>query len=157
MPMCPKCRISFLESEHHVCQLAWWKRDVPSARLCAALIDGVLTLGLSWGAVVALEATANYSASEAQFSILQFLLGMPYFALMESSKWQATLGKRVAGLRVTDEAGGRISVNRAIGRNAAKLLSTLTLGIGFLMILFNAKRRGLHDLVAGTLVVQRAA
>lgn len=45
-----------------------------------------------------------------------------YFALFESSRWQATWGKRVLGLHVTATNGSPVSFPRALGRNALKLL-----------------------------------
>jgi uncharacterized RDD family membrane protein YckC len=76
-----------------------------------------------------------------------------YFAIFESSAWQATLGKRALGVVVTDLAGDRISFGRATGRHFAHYLSTIFL-IGFLIQPFTARRQALHDLIAGTLVVR---
>lgn len=75
-----------------------------------------------------------------------------YCVLLESSSWQATLGKRAIGLKVTDSTGGRIGFGRAVGRFVGRLLSALLLCLGFLPIAFTAKRQALHDLMAGTLV-----
>jgi len=77
-----------------------------------------------------------------------------YWALMESSAWQATLGKRMLGLRVTDLAGRRISLARASGRYFGKLVSALTLGLGFVMAGLTEKKQALHDMMAGCLVVR---
>jgi uncharacterized RDD family membrane protein YckC/Tfp pilus assembly major pilin PilA len=78
-----------------------------------------------------------------------------YYALMESSDQQATLGKRVVGIKVTDLEGNQISFGRATGRLAAHILSGLILGIGFAMAVFTSRRQTLHDKIAGTLVVKR--
>jgi uncharacterized RDD family membrane protein YckC len=75
-----------------------------------------------------------------------------YEALMESSSYQATLGKMVLGLKVTDLYGNRISFGRATGRHFAKWVSRATLGIGYIMVGFTERKQGLHDLLAGTLV-----
>ncbi len=83
------------------------------------------------------------------------LLQVAYFALLESSAWQATVGKRACGLRVTRLDGGRISLGRAVGRYFAKFLSWLILGIGFLMVAWTRRKQGLHDILAETLVVRR--
>jgi len=77
-----------------------------------------------------------------------------YFAWMESSSWQATLGKRMLGIRVTDLGGRRISFARATGRYFAKLVSSLAFCIGFMMAAFTEKKQALHDIIAGTLVVK---
>jgi uncharacterized RDD family membrane protein YckC len=75
-----------------------------------------------------------------------------YEAFMESSSYQATLGKMIFGMKVTDLYGNRISFERATGRHFAKWLSTMIFGIGYIMVGFTERKQGLHDLLAGTLV-----
>jgi uncharacterized RDD family membrane protein YckC len=75
-----------------------------------------------------------------------------YEAFMESSSYQATLGKMILGMKVTDLNGNRISFERATGRHFAKWLSGMILGIGYIMVAFSDRKQGLHDLIAGTLV-----
>jgi uncharacterized RDD family membrane protein YckC len=76
-----------------------------------------------------------------------------YFAIMESSSKQATLGKMVLGIVVTDTDGKRVSFGRAIGRNLGKIISAAMLLIGYFMIAFTQKKQGLHDIMADCLVV----
>ncbi len=83
---------------------------------------------------------------------LNTLAGWLYEALLTSSAWQATLGKKILNLKVTDEAGNRISFGRATGRHFAKYLSAMILFIGFIMAAFTDRKRALHDMLAGTLV-----
>jgi uncharacterized RDD family membrane protein YckC len=75
-----------------------------------------------------------------------------YEAFMESSSYQATLGKMIFGMKVTDLNGNRISFGRATGRHFAKILSGMILCIGFIMVGLTERKQGLHDLLAGTLV-----
>lgn len=75
-----------------------------------------------------------------------------YEAAMESSSRQATLGKMIFGMKVTDLNGNRISFARATGRHFAKYLSSLILGIGYIMAGFTERKQALHDMIAGTLV-----
>jgi uncharacterized RDD family membrane protein YckC len=82
---------------------------------------------------------------------------MVYYSLLESSSWQGTLGKKLLGMRVTDLNGNRISFGRATGRYFGKILSGMICFIGFVMVAFTEKRQGLHDMLAGTLVVTGAA
>jgi uncharacterized RDD family membrane protein YckC len=77
-----------------------------------------------------------------------------YEALLLSSPWQATLGKKALGLKVTDEFGNRITFLRATGRHFAKWISFMVLCIGFIMIGFTDRKRGLPDMIAGTLVMK---
>jgi len=81
------------------------------------------------------------------------LLQTLYFATMESSSKQATLGKMTLGIIVTDADGKRISFGRAVGRNLGKIVSQIILFIGFLMVAFTPKKQGLHDIMASCLVV----
>lgn len=77
-----------------------------------------------------------------------------YFALLESSSRQATIGKGIMGLKVTDLNGRRLSFGKASGRFFAKILSWMTLLIGFFMAFFTEKKQALHDLITGCLVVE---
>lgn len=75
-----------------------------------------------------------------------------YESWMESSSRQATLGKMIFNMKVTDLNGNRISFARASGRHFAKYLSGLILGIGYIMAGFTDRKQALHDMIAGTLV-----
>lgn len=83
------------------------------------------------------------------------LLAWFYFALLESSKHQATVGKMLLGLVVTDEAGRPIGFGRATARYWAKYLSIITLLFGYIMAAFMPRKRALHDMIAGTLVLYK--
>ena len=78
----------------------------------------------------------------------------PYYAILESSKMQATVGKRIFGLRVTDLEGQPIGFVRASVRHWAKVLSHFALFMGWIMAAFTSRKQGLHDLIARTLVVR---
>ena len=81
------------------------------------------------------------------------LLTWLYHALMESSEWQATLGKKVLGLVVTDMAGRRVSFGRATGRHFAKIITNMVPAfIGYIMAGFTERKQALHDMIAGCLV-----
>lgn len=81
-------------------------------------------------------------------------LGWLYYAGLESSAKQATLGKQILGIFVTDTNGYRITFARATGRYFGKMLSGLILLIGYIMAAFTARRQALHDKIADTLVLQ---
>jgi len=83
-----------------------------------------------------------------------FLIEWIYEAVLTSSSWQATVGKRILGLKVVDGEGNRISFAKAAGRFFAKILSGLIFCIGFLMIVWTKRKRGLHDMIAETLVIK---
>lgn len=81
--------------------------------------------------------------------------GWLYFALMESSGQQGTLGKMAISIKVTDLSGNRISFGRASGRYFGKIVSSLALGIGYLMAGFTQQKQALHDIIAGCLVINK--
>lgn len=85
------------------------------------------------------------------YSLVKLVCIAFYFILFEASRWQGTPGKRWLHLKVTDEKGAPISVKKAAVRFFAKVLSAQLL-IGYLMILFTAKKQGLHDIIAKTIV-----
>ncbi len=95
-----------------------------------------------------------YSAAYAMGFIVGILGQWLWFTISESSNWQATLGKKLLGLKVVDEHGGRVSFGRANARYWSKILSGLILFIGFLMVAFTVKKQGLHDKIASTYVVK---
>jgi uncharacterized RDD family membrane protein YckC len=78
-----------------------------------------------------------------------------YYAWFESSEQQATFGKLALNIQVTDLEGRRVSFLRASVRHFSKILSSMLLLIGYLMIPFTSRKQGLHDLIAGCLVVNR--
>jgi uncharacterized RDD family membrane protein YckC len=93
------------------------------------------------------------------FYALLFLAGIAiswmYYALMESSERQATLGKAVLNLKVTDMSGTRISFGRATGRFFSKIVSGfIPFGIGYILAGFTEKKQALHDFMAATLVIR---
>jgi uncharacterized RDD family membrane protein YckC len=83
------------------------------------------------------------------------ILDYLYQSLMTVSRWGGTLGELACGIAVTDRSGKRPSFGRISGRYAAKALSWLTLGAGFLVQLFTARKQALHDLIAGTIVIRQ--
>ncbi|MSQ26356.1 MAG: RDD family protein [Dehalococcoidia bacterium] len=97
------------------------------------------------------ERTAEMGAE----MLLSVGINWAYFALMESSPKQATLGKMALGIIVTDTQGQRISFARATGRYFAEFLSWFTVLVGFFMAGWTPKKQGLHDIIAGTLVVNQ--
>ena len=77
-----------------------------------------------------------------------------YYAVFEGSWRQATPGKMLMGIFVTDLGGKRISYGRALGRSGGRILSVIICFIGFLVALFTARSQALHDLLADTLVLE---
>jgi uncharacterized RDD family membrane protein YckC len=124
-------------------------------RVAAALIDGIL-VGVVSGIVTAIAGGISDNAGVIA-QLLLVVAAYAYYAGMESSAYQATVGKIALGIQVTDLNGNRISFLRALGRNLAEILSALILLIGYIMVAFTEKKQGLHDMIAGTLVVKKGS
>lgn len=138
-------------------------------RVAASIIDGIIisvvTIPLSlFISFLAIGSSAS-DPDNAGFImmaygliwIISIVAKWLYFAIMESSAKQGTIGKWALGIRVCDLHGQRISFGRASARHFAKIISGLTLCIGYLMVAFTGKKQGLHDLVASCLVVNKHA
>jgi len=111
--------------------------------------------GMMMGRPPDLQALLPMIRAMIRLTLLRTILNWLYYALLESSAWQATLGKKALGLEVTDLDGNRISFGRATGRFFAKIISSIILGIGYLMAGFTEKKQALHDILAGTLVIRK--
>lgn len=86
-----------------------------------------------------------------------------YWSLLESSSWQATLGKKALGLYVTDLTGAPVSFGKASGRFFAGRGIAYVPSIGGLYFLVDCimaglteKKQALHDMIAGCLVQRNA-
>jgi uncharacterized RDD family membrane protein YckC len=87
--------------------------------------------------------------------LLSAIIGILYGTFMESSKYQATVGKMALGLKVTDVDGKNLDFVKALIRNVCKIISSMILFIGYIMAGFTEKKQGLHDIIASTLVVKK--
>jgi uncharacterized RDD family membrane protein YckC len=126
-------------------------------RLVAYVLDGILLsiatgiLGFVTGMSIDTNDFAHFDYTT---NIGSLVIGWLYFSLMESSARGATVGKMAVGLRVVTEQGQRLSFANATGRYFAKFISAIILFVGFIMVAFTDRKRGLHDMIASTLVVK---
>lgn len=147
----------------------WW-------RFLAYIIDDLLIGAVSWIfalPILAIFGISMYSLKEAgmdtdnselllipilmaasSIGFLMVVIQWLYFALMESSKHQGTLGKLVLKIKVTDLEGNRIGFGRATGRYFGKIISGMIFMIGYIMAGFTEKKQALHDMMAGCLVIK---
>lgn len=145
----------------------WW-------RFLAYILDAIIIGVIQWIIVIPVLALIGLSAASAASNgmneaeaigmvgaivgtamityLALIVLMWLYFAIMESSKFQGTVGKIAIGLVVTDMEGNRISFARATGRYFGKILSSLIFMIGYILAGFTQKKQALHDMLAGTLV-----
>lgn len=113
-------------------------------------VEAVLAVGVLFMAPHDVRALANVLP-------VSSAIAWAYFALFESSPLRATVGKYALGLYVSDLHGDPIGFRRASARYWLKLVSSLTLLVGWIMAGFTPRKQALHDMLAGTLVLRRAA
>ena len=170
MPQLPQTTAASLED-----YAGFWKRvaafilDIIVLWIPTTLIEA--TFGIGAAKEILKQASLNAAgdphamlAAQVQFYttmwpalLAGFVLTWWYYALCESSAWQATVGKLALGIRVTDMQGRRLTLARALIRYPAMLLSQLILFIGYIMVAFTQRKQGLHDMIAGTLVLNGRA
>jgi uncharacterized RDD family membrane protein YckC len=173
MAVSPHAGVGAIAYASNVTYAGFWLRFV------AYLVDG-LVLGIAimvlcipffflMGGVSLLESLPRHGrepfdpAQLAGFlTILFALIGVSmlvkwlYFAYLESGEKQATWGKQILGLYVTDLSGKPVSFGRASGRLFAKIISGLIpFAIGYIMAGFTERRQALHDMIASCLVLRR--
>lgn len=132
-----------------------------SRRLLAWFIDHLLV-----GAVLSLAFHWNFDGIDEWWdlplftwsigyaTLCNFIMITLYKAAMESSAYQGSFGKIAMGLKVTDLQGQRLSFSQALLRNVAKTISWLVGCIGYVMIIFDDRKQGLHDKIADAYVVR---
>ena len=136
-------------------------------RFLAALVDGIILAIPMYGLMfIFMDSFIDFSNPEAMgeeppiAGMMSLVIGLIvlqwlYYALMESGKNQATIGKMALNLKVTNMDGGRISFLQATGRHFGKIISGLIIYIGYIMAGFTEKKQALHDMMASCLVVKK--
>ncbi len=124
-------------------------------RFVADLIDR--TIIITGSAILDLlmnEPTVDKAEFMGRFLVLYIIAGFIYCPAMDSSKTQGTIGKMLMGIKVTDLQRRRVSFDKATKRHSSKFFSYLTLFIGFIIAGFNKRKRALHDIIYGCLVIR---
>ncbi len=127
------------------------------SRFAAWLIDWIILIILDIGIIAVWPGFDEYFAVGADLhwvDLLGVLVAGIYYTV-GVSVWATTVGKRLLGLRVLRPDGSKAGVGRAISRYLAGFLSAALLGIGYLLIALRRDKRGLHDLICGTVVTRR--
>jgi uncharacterized RDD family membrane protein YckC len=149
--------------ERSISYAGFWLRFVAYIIDSIVMMIGAGCVGAIIGGVIGVTfAAAGFSQNDLEMIaelagyVIGVVVGWLYYAMMESSTYQATLGKMALSLRVTDTEGRRISFARATGRHFAKILSAILLLIGYIMAGFTEKKQALHDMIADCLVLRVA-
>jgi uncharacterized RDD family membrane protein YckC len=134
----------------------WW-------RLLAYVIDYILlflllaALGAALGFILQFTGgSIDWDSNETgqRTNLLGGLLIIVYNSAFEATRMQGSIGKTICKLKVVNANGERINFSNALGRNCAKIISSLICGMGFLNIFWNDRRQGWHDQMAKTFVVR---
>ncbi len=126
-------------------------------RFVAHVIDFILLNAIELGLEYGIAGLLGLSPITQQILGVVFSLVLTYFYYCRYQvKTGTTIGKRLFSIYVVDEKTGEFMTHKqAIARTLGYLLSYVILGCGFLMVLFHPEKRGLHDLIAGTVSVRR--
>ena len=134
-------------------------------RFVAYMIDGFILmipfmlLGFLAGSMLDPATILSGTASLAGIGLFYlglFIISMGYFVYFESSEKQATPGKSMMNIKVTDTNGNRLSVGKALLRNLMKIVSGIIFYIGFIMAAFTKKKQALHDMAADAVLLDVA-
>jgi len=138
---------------------AAWILDLTITNLIGGLVGVVLGMGLGIIAVVSGQENVERMIENWIWVIqlVSFGLTVLYYVGFHSSRGGATPGKMAVGIKVLRSDGTRISIPRAVGRLFATILSSLPLGIGYLLAAFTQRKQTLHDMLCDTLVVDKWA
>ena len=122
----------------------------------ANLILGLLLLVIIVNCVPMFQTPATAILLPAIIGLFILANAWIYFAFLESSYEQCTVGKNAVGIIVVDaETKQRITMQQGNRRFIGKIINGLTLGIGYAMAAFNPGHFALHDRIAKTQVVWR--
>ena len=124
-------------------------------RLGARLIDRIILILLFYGFIllgVTLAFLLNFLVLIIPFYIGGILLGPFYYTYM-TSKYGATFGKRLIGLKVVDKKGNNLTYSRAFVRWLGHIVNIFTLALGYFWIGWDKKKQGFHDKMAQSYVI----
>ena len=122
------------------------------ARCVAFFIDALL-LCVVWASLAAFSGEQGFPLPWWSFIALAAI----YFTTLTASPWQGSLGKKSLSIKVTDLAGKRVGLGRALLRFTMTCVMLATAGLGFLIAAWTPRRRALEDFAAGTVVVHAQA
>ncbi len=105
--------------------------------------------------VVALPFDLSPFSQQILDAVVTIPLSVWYYCSFQTKHGQ-TVGKRFFSITVIDEHSGKyLSQKQAVLRLLGYLASYIVIGCGFLMAAFHPQKKGLHDIIAGTVSVRR--
>lgn len=126
-------------------------------RVLASIIDSIIMLIITGPLLYAFYGTEAFLSEELVQGTAHVIISYIFPLVFTITLWVTyggTPGKRMLGLKVIDQiTGENLSVGKSLIRYIGYLVSTIILMIGFIMVAFTQKKQGLHDLMAGSIVV----
>ncbi|HKA39749.1 MAG TPA: RDD family protein [Burkholderiales bacterium] len=122
------------------------------SRFAALIVDNAILMIAAM--VLVILASLVDEGLAALATAIYVIASLLYWPILECSARQATFGKQLLGLQVTDAVGQRVSFLRSLGRNLAKIISAIPFYIGFLLAAFTSRKQALHDIIATCVVVR---
>ena len=131
-----------------------------ASRFTAYVVDAGVSTGvfmlalaaLSFAVSVVTGTSVNWNRSDAWVGLAYLVWLFVYFAYSWAASGK-TFGMALLGVRVVRSDGADAGARRAVVRTLAFPLSFVILGLGFVGILLGSRRRALHDVIAGTVVI----
>lgn len=130
-------------------------------RWVAVFIDGIVVTVVAIPIMIAFYflSGGTFSGKDSDmpvgFNFLGYIISWSYYIFM-TDKYQATLGKKAMGIIVVAEDLSKLPLGKIILRETiGKIVSGIIFGIGYLMAAFTNKKRALHDIISGTVVIYK--
>ncbi len=122
------------------------------ARFAAFVVDVIVVAAFL--ALLNAIGVVERGSGNAPVNAIQLVLGWTYFVALTAAFGQ-TIGKGALGIKVVDLDGEKPPMGAVLMRETVgKIVSAIVIMAGFIVILFDKKRQGWHDKIAGTFVVK---
>jgi uncharacterized RDD family membrane protein YckC len=155
-PICANCKDVFAHKLREGVSLGEVRRYGGFwIRALAQLIDGIISFIFLFIVNAALFRTFDFLGRDRPTAaiLVEYLAGVAY-VIWFVHRYGGTLGKLALGLRIITTRGTRLDLGESVGRYFGIWLSSITLGVGFIMAAFDSEKRALHDRVCNTRVVR---
>ncbi|QYY35094.1 RDD family protein [Ruficoccus sp. ZRK36] len=164
--LCPNCRDQYLQTMREGIELSETGFEYASFLIRAGayiidlfavwIVQAVVGFVLGFAIGIAGESEALANALSIVLIVLSYAIPLVYATLLLGNrKTQATLGMMALRIRIVDKRGGDCSYLMAFGRYFAAIISSIILGIGYFMCLWDSERQTLHDKMVGTYVIKK--
>ena len=168
--VCANCKPAFIQKIKEGVSVAGIMEYAGFWIRCGAIIiDGIILWAAQmvvyaiFGIITAavMPSMSGNPVNSSFFIISQLMITLFSFAISAGydiwfvGRFGATPGKMACKIKIVVPDGGRVSYSRALGRHFAKWISSMILGIGFLMAAFDDEKRTLHDRICETRVIRK--